>query len=37
METAKPRDVGIDPERLDHFFAVVERLIDGRGCAEGVS
>jgi CubicO group peptidase (beta-lactamase class C family) len=28
METARPRDVGIDPERLDHFFRVVERRIE---------
>lgn len=27
METAKPRDVGIDPERVEHFFRVVERKI----------
>jgi CubicO group peptidase (beta-lactamase class C family) len=28
MESAKPRDVGIDPERLDHFFRTVERKIE---------
>jgi len=28
MESAKPRDVGIDPERLDHFFRTVERRIE---------
>jgi CubicO group peptidase (beta-lactamase class C family) len=28
MESTRPRDVGIDPDRLEHFFAVVERLIE---------
>lgn len=28
METAKPRDVGIDPTRLDHLFRVIERKVE---------
>jgi CubicO group peptidase (beta-lactamase class C family) len=27
METAKPREVGIDPARLDHLFRVIERKV----------
>ncbi len=27
METANPKEVGIDPERLEHFFSTVEKKI----------
>jgi len=30
METASPRDVGVDSERVDHFFRTVERQIEDK-------